>query len=261
MARGVAAESGSTRKLAVVLDGLGNTHRDRGNLPGAREILHEVMALGRKSGDRYAKAIAHHDLMTVEKLSGDLDDAVLHGWEAVQAYDSEEGSLRALFDLAGVLRESGELSAARDAYTVVARQVEGSEYYILALDALAYIAALEGEEGQYRELRAKLDDEGWEEVSPVYRAQILYYQGLSCRSLGWEAEAESWLRKALAFAEKHGLGKLIFDAEDALRQSPTPTAESDAGSLLQDPAGEGILGVRKGLQELRKTLVGAETYP
>jgi tetratricopeptide (TPR) repeat protein len=257
LAMNVANESHNPRKLALVLDGLGNTHRDRGNLPKAREVLTRVMALGKEHDDRYALAIAHHDLMTVEKLAGNLDDAVLHGWDAVQAYDSREGSLRALFDLAGVLRESGELSAARDAYSVVSRQVAGSEYYILSLDALAYIAALKGDETEYRRFRTLLEQEGWEEVSPVYRAQVLYYQGLACGALGWREESEQWLRKALAFAEAHGLSKLIFDAEEALEGHSSPWKESGAVSLLPDPGGEGITNVRQGLREMRETLAGA----
>ncbi len=258
VARRVAEEAGNPGKLAAVLDGLANAHRDRGNLPRAREVLQEVLGIGRGSGDRYALAIGHHDLMTVEKLSGNLVAAIPHGWLAVQSYDSRDGRLRALFDLAGVLREGGELSAAWDAYTVVVDQVEGLEARILALDALAFIAALRGHRGQHQFLRARLDAEGWEEVSPVYRGQVLFYRGLSCRALGEEAEAGAWLNKALAFAEEHGLNKLIFDAEAALKEKASAQAMPMAQPMYQDSPPEEILGVRQGLREMRETLAGVE---
>jgi tetratricopeptide (TPR) repeat protein len=256
VARGIAEEAGNPRKLAAVLDGLANAYRDRGNLPRAREVLQEVLEMGREIGDRYALAIAHHDLMTVEKLSGDLVGAIQHGWLAVQSYDSRDGSLRALFDLAGVLRESGELSAAWDAYSVVAGQVEGLEARVLALDALAFVAALKGDRGQHDYMRKRLDAEGWEEVSPVYRGQILFYRGMSCRALGDEVEGRAWLSKALGFAEEHGLNKLIFDAETALKESALAQALQTVRPAYQDSTPEEILGVRRGLREMREAQAG-----
>ncbi len=260
VARTVAEETGNTRKLAVVLDGLGNLHRDKGNLPKARELLHSVLALGEENDDRYARAIAHHDLMTVEKLSGKLDGAIIHGWEAFRAYSTREDSFRALFDLAGVLRECGELSSAWDAYTVVANGVEGFEYRLLALDALSFVSAVRGDIAGYRGFRARVDALGWEDAAPIYRAQILLYRGLSCRALGLEGESKEWLRKALALSEHHSVGKIIFDAEEALRDREPPTAPART-SALQDPLDGRVQLVRTGLRELREALVGAGEVP
>jgi tetratricopeptide (TPR) repeat protein len=260
-ARRIAEEVGDTRKLAAVMDGLANTYRDRGNLPRARELLREVMALGEEGNDRYAVAIAHHDLMTVERLGEDMVRAVQHGWSAVQSYDSREGSLKALFDLAGVLRETGELSAARDAYTIVADQLPQFEHRMMALDALAYIAALEGDRPRYHELRVKMEEGGWRELSPVFRGQVLFYRGLSSRALGQEEEGEERLREALAFAERHSLNWLIFDVEEALEKrvdedrTPHPTPGVPVGS--PGPGEAELVGVRQGLRELREALVSS----
>jgi len=233
-----------------------NLHRDRGNLPRAKEVLREVMEIGEQNDDRYAMAIAHHDLMTVEKLGGGLVSAIQHGWLAVKSYESRDGSLRALFDLAGVLRESGELSAAWDAYSVVVDQVEGREARILALDALAFVAAMRGDRDRYEALRADLEAEGWEELSPVYRGQMLYYRGLSSRVLGEEEGARVWLTRALAFAEEHGLNKLIFDSEEALEERPSVPPSPRPEPVFQDSPPEEVLGVRQGLREMREALAG-----
>ncbi len=256
-ARRLAEEAGDSRKLAAVMDGLANTYRDRGNLRRAKGILLEVMAIGQAAGERYAEAIAHHDLMTVEKLMGSLSEAVRHGWLAVQAYESPEGRVRALFDLAGVLRESGELGAARDAYALVASQVETFEYRILSLDALAYISALMGEEEEHERLRTRMEAEGWQRSSPVYRAQILFYRGLSERALGREPEGREWLEKALTFAEDHGLSKLIFDVEKAIAEGPVPLKRASHSDPEEGPECESILGVRQGLRALREAQVEA----
>ena len=260
VARRVAEEVGSRRKLALVLDGMGNAYRDRGNLPRAREVLGEVLVLGREEGDRHALAIAHHDLMTVEKLAGELDTAIHHGWEAAKFYEAREGTLKAFFDLAGVLKERGELSAAWDAYSVVAAQVGSYDYRILSMDGMAHIAALRGDEERYEGLRAQVDGLDWGEASPVVQAQILLYRGLSLQALGHLEEAESWLARALASAEKHGLSQLIFEAEKAQGQERPPSGHTRPVGLKRlpdlDPSPE-ILEVRRGLQEMRAEVVGA----
>ena len=145
------------------------------------------------------------------------------------------------------------MSAAHDAYSVVVDQVRGLEARVLALDALAYVAALRGRVEEHAELRKRLDSEGWEEVSPVYRGQILYYRGLSMRALGQEEEARGWLVKALAYAEKNGLNKLVFDSEAALEGGEPPEVRAPAPALAEESVPPEILGVRRGLRELRET--------
>jgi len=258
VARGVAEEVGNRRMLASVLDGLANTQRDRGNLPRAREILGQVLALGREENDLHVLAIAHHDLMTVEKKAGELDDAIGHGWEAVRSYDTEEGSLKALFDLAGVLKEVGELSAAWDAYAVVSTQVKSRDYRLLSLDGMAHIAALNGEEDRYEALRRQVDEMGWEGSSAVVRAQVLLYRGYSLTALKKVDEARGWLTRAVAFAEAQGLNQLIFEAEGALREI-AELQDSDR-SWTRSPAfelGSGVQEVRMGLRRMRESLAGA----
>ena len=256
VARRISEESGNRKRLAMVLDGLGNAYRDLGNLPRARETLLEVLEIGRRTGDRSVLAVGHHDLMTVEKLRGNLVEAIHQGWLAVQAYDSRDGRLRALFDLASTLREGGELSAARDAYGLVAEQVKGMEARILALDALAFLAALRGDGEEHATLRERMDAEGWETVSPVYRGQILYYRGLSHRALGQEAVARLWLERALAYAGDHDLNKLIFDAEAALAEDRPGRPEELVPAGYEDLVPEEILGVRRGLRAMKEAPAG-----
>ena len=252
IAQRIAADAGENRKLPVVLDGMANTYRDLGNLPRAKELLDEVLAMGEEMDDSYTMAIAHHDLMTVERLLSNLVLAIQHGWKAVKLYESSDGMLRALFDLAGVLRESGEWSAARNAYSIVVSRIKVFEYRLLSLDALAYIAAVMGEEEACQGFRDRMDEEGWENLSPVYRGQVLYYRGLSSRALGKDEEAMTWLRASLAMAEEHKLNKLIFDAERELAWVREPEADSmTVPAWRPEPCGDALRSVRQGLVDLR----------
>lgn len=260
VAEKVARETQSSRKLAAVLDGLASAHRDRGNLPKARELLGQLLTLGVKEESRYAQALAHHSLMTVEKEANNLKAAIHHGWKAFHSHDSREGRLYALFDLAGVLREENELAAAWDAYSIVAAQVGTFEYVLLSLDAMALIAALRGQEARYDTLRAQVDGMGWDEqgASAVVQGQVLLYRGISCRALGRTREGDKWITRALAFAEEHQLNKLIFDAEAALQPRepadvPGSWADQDSGQAT----GADVQEIRQSLQEMRKDLAGA----
>lgn len=254
----VAEETAVRGKLALVLDGLGNVFRDRGNLPRARVILGQVLAMGREAGDLYVQGVAHHDLMTVEKLAGDLRRAVTHGWEAVQLYEVGEGRLKALFDLAGVLKESGELDAAWDAYAVVAAEVASHEYRLMSVDGMAHVAALKGQRRRFESCRSRVDGMKWREASPVIQAQILLYRGLSLRALGRVSEAEEWLGRAVDYAEKHGLGQRIFEAERALDAVRTESRGGEGTAAEVGPdLGDGVAEVRSGLRRMRENLSGA----
>jgi len=260
IAEEVAREALSKEKLALVLDGTANTYRDKGSLPRAREILGQVLSMGEAENLRNVQAVGHHDLMTVEKLASNMDRAILHGWRAVQRYESAEERLQALFDLAGVLKENGDYSAARDAYSVVLAQVKWQDYRFLALDALSHLAALAGQAERFEALKAQLDAMGWESAGPVVKGQILYYRGRSHQALGEAVEAAVWMKRALALAERNKLNKLIFDAEAALRELERGGAMEGAWrrpfttSTSTEPE---LREVQEGLRQLRLEVVGA----
>jgi tetratricopeptide (TPR) repeat protein len=265
VAHALAEEIHDVGTLAYILDGLANTHRDRGNLPRARAVLEEILALGTREGADEILAVGYHALMTVEKQAGNLEAAVLCGWRAIRTWGPSERGLHALFDLAGVFREGGDLSAAEDAYAVVARRVGTYDHRVMSLDALAHIAALRKEEDRYKALQARVDAEPWESGSAVIASQILYFRGLSLLALGRETEGRAWLRRALTFAEEHAFGKLVFDIEAALTKAGDPNAAPGLDHALcpgppQEPGGE-ARGVRRELREMREALVEAGSLP
>jgi len=248
----LAALTRDVRRGAVALSGLALVYRDRGNLKQARETLHEILRTGQATGDRETLSAAHHSLMAVEKLADAHDTAIVHGWRAVQSYETEEGRLHALFDLAGVFREAGELGAAEDAYTVVARTVRTYDYRLLAYDALALVAAIQQRPDEYERRREHVDTLGWEDAPPVLQAQVLHFRGVANHALGKKKEARRWWTRALAYAEDKRLGKMIFDNEEALRllaeggDMGHTTHRSPADSQLEE-----VAEVRVGIREMR----------
>jgi hypothetical protein len=135
----------------------------------------------------------------------------------------------------------------------------------MALDGLAYIAALAGGEAHFDALCARVDSEDWAAASAVVSSQILYFRGLANLALGRIRRGKECLKKALASAENHGFGKLVFDAENALaaaeRPAPTAGASQESGTVLPRPASEEVLGVCRELKEMREALVGAGSSP
>jgi tetratricopeptide (TPR) repeat protein len=255
-AKEIARCVGDGGRESVILDGLASTYRDRGNLPGARELLHEALALGRQAGDRYAEGSAHHSLAVIEKMSGHLDRAISHGWSAVRTHGEGEPWLAALTDLAGVFVEVGELQAAEDAYTIVMGSSGSYVYRTYALDALAYVAALSGNQQEFERRAARADASGWTEAAPAIRAEFSYFRGKSWEALGDLKAASHWYERALALADRHGLNKIYFDAEAALGRLAdlsSATAE-DSVATTRDAVPEVMDGIREELTAMRAAL-------
>ncbi len=248
-ARGVAREEGDRCAEAVVLSGLGNALRDKGNLPGARAVLLEGLDAARESGSALALGVAHHGLLAVEGAAGNTARAIVHGWRAVEVYPEEESRLQALTSLAGAFLKTGELDAADDAYSIVAARVQYPEYRFAAREALAHVAARRRRKEEFLALAAESDASGWREASVWTQAQILLFRGLSYEAIGERAVARKWLQEAVDFADANGVSQSSFEAEAALA-----ALDRDDQPAL-DEAPEEMPMIRQQLRAIREALV------
>ena len=206
-------------------------------------------AVAENSGDRDTIATSHAGRLGLNKVAGDLPAALAHGWRAVEVSESDLARTRCLATLAGALGEYGDREAADDAWAIVARTSDEQYYRFYAHDALAYLAALRGD-GDAFDAQARLCDElDWENGLRSAKAEILYYRGLGCRALGRAEMAQSWLERAIAFAEEHSFNQVLFHAEGALETLTTHTEESDV-AIPAAPA-----EVRNGVRAMREGLV------
>lgn len=246
----VARSAGDVGRYALVRIGLGNTYRVRGKMTRAREIYVETLHLAEEIGQRQPQAEAHHGLMVLDRNAGEREEALDHGWHAVQLYPDEQNRLMALQDVASVLVDLGDLGAADDAYSIVAARIGQRDYRIMALDGLAYVAALRGDRSAFVEMLRVLDETEWEDtLSPDYRGQLFYYRGLSYQALGELDEARLWLERAVDFAEERGLSKELIRAEQALGALEATEPEDAPRRLSGTPAD---LPSWEGREELRR---------
>lgn len=254
----VSVEVGLRRTEALILDGLGNTHRERGNLPGAREALEKALAIGKELEDREVLGAAHQDLMILEKHDSRTDAAIRHGWAAVEAHVSEEAKIDALMDLGSVFLSSRQIAAAEDAFSVVAARATRLDARALSLDALSHVSALRGLRSEFEERVRRVDEIPADRTSPGVRAQILLYRGRSFRALEDEDEARTWFRRAVAFAERNEINRVLFEAESELGalEGSDPDRSRSQKDDLPKPDASSLAGVREGLSRLREVPVG-----
>ncbi len=224
---GIARELSGTLEVwdrhGRVPDGLANALRDRGNLPLARETLVMAQDVSERTGDEELRASVMHTFMTVEKLAGEHDLAIVYGWGAVRRQQDAERRHWALMDLGGVFLESGRYAAAENAFRIVAAAVEERDALVLARNGLAMVSAYEQKPEEFERRCADVETAGWQNASAIVRGQILLDRGLSWSALGDHGRAREWLQLALAFGETQGVGKLILDAEQALSELQSTT--------------------------------------
>lgn len=260
-AAGVVARAAElARRQALALDGLGNTYRVKGSLPKAREAYGSVLEMGDELGDPDLLGRAHQNLALVEKHAGSTDAALKHAWAAVRCFTEASSPLnffRALGDLGDIFMRCGELENARHAFELVAGGVDNLDVRAGALNMLVHIAALRGDRAAFGDWTRRLNEEPLERVSIEISAEILLHRGRAHLTLGEEERAETWLRRALEFAEEHRLTRTLFEAEDLLAGLDDGRASLE--NELPCPAPETLSELEAPLRALRTPPVATTT--
>jgi tetratricopeptide (TPR) repeat protein len=225
--RTVARVAGNRAVEALATSGMACAVRDKGNLPGARDLLHEGLQVARESGDDYPLAIVYHDLMTVEQRGGRIPQAVAYGWRAANLYSDEESRYHALVSLAGCLVKMGELDAAEDSYAIVAERVKLPDWRFASLETLAHISALRGDRDVFEARAWRADEADWRGGASVpVHAQILQYRAMSWQVLGEVERARAWYIRARDYAQEHAINQLYFQMDAAIAELENAKAAS-----------------------------------
>jgi tetratricopeptide (TPR) repeat protein len=243
-------------KAVQVSVGLASLRQENGNLPAARMGLEQALGLASRTDDRNAVANVHHGLLGLEHAAGNNEAALRHGWNAVANHTDSTQRLRCLAGLAGVLVDFGDFNAAEDAWSIVSRESSELYYRTYAHDALAYLAALRGDLGEFERQAALCDALGWDSGPRSAMAEILYYRGLSYRALGLRDAAERWLARAVRHAEEFNLNRTLFRAEEAIRTLAAERKEAELAAE-RNATPSAPTEIREGLREMRRALAGA----
>ena len=243
LARRIAEFEEDWGRLAIVLDGTGNTHRELGAFPAARACYEDAWSVALVSQDPVAIGNVGHSMMTVEREAGNLHEATRFGWTSITAQPDLELRSRLLIDFGTLLVELGDLEAARQAYVTSAAQTSDVDIVTLATDALAYIDALLGDWRNY-EAHRRAARMSARLASPHVRAQVGYYRGLSLLLSNRTSAASRVLEACERLARRAGLATWSVRAgelrEAIARQEPPPSVQP-----RQAP-----IEVRRGLVEM-----------
>jgi hypothetical protein len=217
---------------------LGNTYRERGAFPRARQCYRDAWKVAQVAGSPAETANVALGLMTVEREAGRLDSAAAFGWTALGLQTDPFERANLLLNIGTLLREGGDLDAAECAYRVSRALGATTDLRVLAADALAYCSALRGDARAYRRLRPRRAP-----TAPYVRVQLGYFRGAALRALGDE-RAGRVLAAVERYARAHGLSEWEMKSV-ALRESPLPHARR----VIETPP-----HVSRGLRELESAL-------
>lgn len=258
-ARDLARSAHDHERHGLVISGLAAVARTRGNLPRSRDLLMAQLQIGTAEGLDSVLAAAYHDLMAVDKLAGDHESALVHGWEAVRHNKNAEGMLKVMADLADVLTRLGHLTAAEDAYAIVAAKVQHQLYRLAALEGLSHVSALRGNREQFEERVASADTEGWGSIPEATRAEFLYSRGLSYRALGDADAAAEYLKNSRELSQAKAVNRVFFDADAALQdliQAVARRRAAEEGAGDAPPAFRRASNIGAEIRSMRESLIG-----
>ena len=238
LSRRIAEHRGDFVRLVRVLDGLGNTFRERGAFPKARLCYRDAWKVAQVAGSPMETANVALGLMTVEREAGRLDSAAAFGWAALELQTDPGERANLLLNIGTLLREGGDLDGAERAYRVSHAHAATSDLKLLAADALAYCAALRGDVPAYRRLRPR-----GAHAPPYVRVQLGFFRAAALWALG-----DGRARRVLAVVERYAKARGLREWEvkaAMLRESPLPHTRR----VIETPA-----HVALGLRELESAL-------
>lgn len=239
LARRIAEHEGDFLRLVRTLDGIGNTHRERGAFPKARQCYRDAWKIAQVVRNPVETANVALGLMTVEREAGRLEAAASYAWTALGLQTDIGERANLLLNIGTLLRDGGDLEAAECAYRVARASAKTSELRLMAQDALAYCAALRGDARNYERLRPHAPS-----AAPYLRVQIGYFRGAALHALG-DDRASRVLAAVERYAREHGLAEWEMKAA-RLRERALPTSRR----VLETP-----IHVRQGLRDLDAALV------
>jgi tetratricopeptide (TPR) repeat protein len=209
----IAETVGDLAGMLRVQVGLANTLVARGNLPAADEILQRVVAEASVSHLEDVAAVALHTRASVAHGRGKYADAVRLGYDALKLTTNASSRDAVLADIAACFAELGMRESARDAHLIVAATSQNQWVRWQATLNLMELASIDGMEDAFDSYASELAGAS---LDATLRAYFLLYLGQGYERFGRFEPAVEKLTEAIAYATKHQINKVTFEAETAL---------------------------------------------
>jgi tetratricopeptide (TPR) repeat protein len=156
---------------------------------------------------------SHHGLMNCSIASGDLDSALVHGWNVLRLCIAPESRAEALMNMAEICRLTGEHDAAIRVYAVAMEWTSHRGLRLNALSGALYCAVATRRVDDARRYLVEID-EMWPHVLDFYTlADVGVEISESLYNLGDADTARVRLASAVALAKSHAFHEVIHRAE------------------------------------------------
>ena len=211
----VGYESESMDVVARALLGLGVMAITRGNYPTARELFERALVNADRAKDPELIRSAHHGLFNCGFANGDLDSAMVHGWNVLRLCIAPESRAEALINMAEVCRLTGEHEAAMRTYTVAMEWTSQPRVRLHAMSGALQSAIACHRLAEARGYRSELTHLLREMPDTHTRASVGVEVADSLHRLGEMSEAAECLRESMALAAENSLHEVVHRAEQA----------------------------------------------
>lgn len=214
-AMSVGYESEAMDVVARALLGLAVMSITRGNYPTARELFERALANADRAKDPELIRSAHHGLFNCCFASGDLDSAMVHGWNVLRLCIAPESRAEALINMAEVCRLTGEHEAALRTYTVAMEWTSQPRVRLHAMSGALQSAIACHRLADARGYRSELTQLLREMPDMHTRASVGVEVADSLHRLGETSAAAECLKESMALAAANSLHEVVHRAEQA----------------------------------------------
>jgi tetratricopeptide (TPR) repeat protein len=225
-------ESDALDVVARALLGMGVMALTRGNYPSAREHFERALANADLARDPELIRSAHHGLLNCAFTTGDLDAAMVHGWNVLRLCIAPDSRAEALLNMAEICRLTGEHDAALRTYAIAMEWTSQSRVRAHAMSGALQSAILGQRHSDAQRYLAELETVLPTLTDPYTRATLTIEVADSLHRLGDQPAACARLEAARAIAEQHAFHELLHRAEQAATvwNAPPPLQTADTVS-------------------------------
>lgn len=217
--------------VARALLGHGTLAVTRGNYPSGREHFERALVNADIVKDTELIRNAHHGLQNCGMATGDLDAAMVHGWNVLRLCIAPDSRAEALMNMAEICRLSGEHRAALSTYAVAIEWTSQPRIRLHAISGALQSAVALKRDAEAKRYVAELNAALPMTLDTYSQALIGIEFADSLHKLGDAKSAAAHLREARKLSAKHSFHELVHRAEQAASAWNLAPAPVDIASV------------------------------